>query len=575
MEQLTSRSVRENPARHHLAHLLLILTCAGILVAPASAAGGRWDLLQRSIGVSAMHMQLLHNDRVIIFDRTDFGHSNLSLPGGHCRVNPRERALPSGDCTAHSAEYDVASNSFRPLTVFTDTWCSSGTVSPDGTLVQTGGWNDGYRNARTMPACDSGDESCDWSETQDALGANRWYATNQILPDGRAFIVGGRRQFSYEYYPKADPSDTSVVQMPFLVQTRDPEENNLYPFVHLNIDGNLFIFANNRAILLDYKRNKVVRRYPVLADGDPRNYPSSGSSVLLPLKPNPTEAEVLICGGAPSGSYNSTKGGARTFVPALATCGRIKITDDASPEWVIETMPSPRVMGDMILLPNGAEVAIINGAADGTAGWEAASTPNYAPVIYRPDHSPGDRFEVQTAAGVARLYHSSVVLLRDGRLLVGGSNPHTYYNFSNVRFPTELGLEAFSPEYLDESNDMLRPRILVPSPTGGAAARVTYGATLALQFSVPASARRRRGGAGGGEVSVTMVAPPFTTHSFAMNQRLLFLEVARMAAVRGRAGTYSVSVTMPETSVLAPPGYYMVFVVNGHVPSEGIWVHIQ
>ncbi|OEL15999.1 Aldehyde oxidase GLOX [Dichanthelium oligosanthes] len=566
------RLVRKNRARHHFV-LLLLLACAGI--APASGAGGRWELLQRSVGVSAMHMQLLHNDRVIIFDRTDFGLSNLSLPGGRCRVNPRERVLPAGDCTAHSAEYDVAANAARPLFVFTDTWCSSGTVAPDGTLVQTGGWNDGYRNARTMPVC-TGDESCDWSEKQDALAANRWYATNQILPDGRAFIIGGRRQFSYEFYPKADPFDTSVVQMPFLVQTRDPEENNLYPFVHLSIDGNLFIFANNRAILLDYKRNKVVRTYPVLTDGDPRNYPSSGSSVLLPLKANTTEAEVLVCGGAPSGSYNSTRGGVRTFVPALTTCGRIKITD-AAPAWVIETMPSPRVMGDMILLPNGAEVAIINGAADGTAGWESASTPNYAPVIYRPDHSPGDRFEEQTTTSVARLYHSSAVLLRDGRLLVGGSNPHIYYNFSDVQFPTELSLQAFSPEYLDPSNDLLRPRILVPSPTG-AASSVTYGATLALQFSVPASARRRRGGAGGGglnEVSVTMVAPSFTTHSFAMNQRLLFLEVTKTAAARGRLGTYNVSVRMPASAVLAPPGYYMVFVVNWHIPSQGIWVHIQ
>ncbi|CAD6202977.1 unnamed protein product [Miscanthus lutarioriparius] len=567
----------KNRARH-LAVLLLLVACAcagGI--EPAGGAGGRWDLLQSSIGVSAMHMQLLHNDRVIIFDRTDFGRSNLSLPDGRCRVNPRERVLPRGDCTAHSAEYDVAANAFRPLSVFTDTWCSSGTVAPDGTLVQTGGWNDGFRNARTMPACGGtgDDKSCDWSEKQDALAANRWYATNQILPDGRAFILGGRRQFSYEFYPKAGPSDTSVVQMPFLVQTKDPEENNLYPFVHLNIDGNLFIFSNNRAVLLDYKSNKIVRTYPVLGDGDPRNYPSSGSSVLLPLKPNPTEAEVLVCGGAPAGSYNSTKGGAGTFVPALTTCGRIKITD-AAPAWVIETMPSPRVMGDMILLPNGAEVAIINGAADGAAGWESAKTPAYAPVVYRPDHSPGDRFEEQTATGVARLYHSSVVLLRDGRLLVGGSNPHTYYNFSNVQFPTDLSLEAFSPEYLDASNDMLRPRILDPSPTG-APTSVAYGATMALQFSVPASVRRRHGGAAGllGDVSVTMVAPSFTTHSFAMNQRLLFLDVTKNVAVRGRASTFNASVTMPATAVLAPPGYYMVFVVNGHIPSEGIWVQIQ
>jgi len=99
---------------------------------------------------------------------------------------------------------------------------------------------------------------------------------------------------------------------------------------------------------------------------------------------------------------------------------------------------------------------------------------------------------------------------------------------------------------------------------------------MTLQFSVPASARRRRGGAAGlGDVSVTMVASSFTTHSFAMNQRLLFLDVTKNVAVRGRAGTFNASVTMPATAVLAPSGYYMVFVVNGHIPSEGIWVQIQ
>ncbi|KAI4967566.1 hypothetical protein ZWY2020_024677 [Hordeum vulgare] len=289
--------------------LVLVLACAGIALATAASGGGRWDVLQRSIGVSAMHMQLLHNDRVIIFDRTDFGQSNLSLPDGRCRRNPRERVLPV-DCTAHSAEYDVASNTFRPLSVFTDTWCSSGTVAPDGTLVQTGGWNDGYRNVRAMRACAGGDDDgggCDWNETQDALAVNRWYATNQILPDGRALHRRRPPAVQLRVLPAADASDASAIALPFLVQTRDPEENNLYPFVHLNIDGNLFIFAKNRAVLLDYRENKIVRTYPELAGGDPRIYPSSGSSVLLPLKPSPTEAEVLVCGGAPAGSYNSTR----------------------------------------------------------------------------------------------------------------------------------------------------------------------------------------------------------------------------------------------------------------------------
>jgi hypothetical protein len=48
------------------------------------------------------------------------------------------------DCTAHSAVYDPASGTVRPLFIQTDTWCSSGQFDADGTLVQTGGDNDGF-----------------------------------------------------------------------------------------------------------------------------------------------------------------------------------------------------------------------------------------------------------------------------------------------------------------------------------------------------------------------------------------------------------------------------------------------
>jgi hypothetical protein len=105
------------------------------ITSPIAAAGnGQWQLLQKNIGIVAMHMQLLHNDRIVIFDRTDFGLSNLSLPNGKCRNDPRETTVKI-DCTAHSVEYDVKSNTFRPLFVQTDVWCSSGAVNPSGTLV--------------------------------------------------------------------------------------------------------------------------------------------------------------------------------------------------------------------------------------------------------------------------------------------------------------------------------------------------------------------------------------------------------------------------------------------------------
>ncbi|WVZ19368.1 hypothetical protein V8G54_006690 [Vigna mungo] len=540
-------------------HIIPLLILHILLLAPpspAEARNGQWQLLQENIGIVGMHMQLLHNDRVIILDRTDFGFSNITLADGRCRKNPNEMVVKT-DCTAHSIEYDVAANKVRALFVQTNVWCSSGSVSPDGTLVQTGGFNDGDRTVRTFTPC----RTCDWREVNNGLSARRWYATNHILPDGRQIIIGGRRQFNYEFYPKTETTAMNTYSLPFLVQTNDASaENNLYPFVFLNVDGNLFIFANNRAILFDYNKNRVVRTYPQIPGGDPRCYPSTGSAVLLPLKnlrESNLEAEVLICGGAPRGAYPDTLSG--RFTGALKTCARIKITDP-KPSWVMETMPGARVMNDMVLLPNG-DVLIINGASEGTAGWELGRDPVLSPFLYKPNNRIGLRFEVQNPSDIPRMYHASAIVLRDGRVLVSGSNPHACYNFTNVMFPTELRLEAFSPSYLEPRFSILRPTIVSPSSQ----TIVKYGETLKVGFEVTASLSKD-------SVSVTMLAPPFATHSFSMNQRLLVLEAQDLSKV-GKS-TYEVEVTAPGSGVLAPPGFYLLFVVHQEIPSHGIWVRM-
>ncbi|KAK9946978.1 hypothetical protein M0R45_012415 [Rubus argutus] len=539
-------------------HLILsFLFLSSFLFSPTHAAGGKWQLLLKSVGISAMHMQLLHNDRVVMFDRTDFGKSNLPLPNGRCRNNPNDTALKV-DCTAHSAEYDVASNKIRPLFVYSDVWCSSGSVNSDGSLVQTGGFNDGERRVRIFDPC----PTCDWKEIEFGLANRRWYATNHQLPNGRQIIIGGRREFNYEFYPKSQGA-MNVHSLPFLLETSDGTaiENNLYPFVFLNVDGNLFIFANNRAILFDYAADKIVKTYPTIPGGDPRSYPSTGSAVLLPLKSSKGKsvaAEVLVCGGAPKGSFVKAESG--TFVEALKTCARIKITDP-KPQWVVENMPLARVMGDMTLLANG-DVLIINGAGRGTAGWELGRDPVLNPVVYKPDNAFGSRFEQQNPSTVPRMYHSTAVLLRDGRVLVGGSNPHIRYEFSNVLFPTELRLEAFSPNYLDSQFASLRPSIFSPQSQ----VTVGYGQKLAIRFSITGRIALN-------SVSVTMVAPSFNTHSFSMNQRLLVLASENVIAVG--SSKFEVQVTTPSSGNLAPSGYYLVYVVHQQIPSEGIWVKIK
>ena len=91
-----------------------------------------------------MHMQ--RRGRTI-FDGIEVSPSNLTLPNNQCLTVTRIPATATArrnnnnssaaafaavlDCTAHSVLYDAASNSFRHLTLLTNTWCSSG-VEPGG-----------------------------------------------------------------------------------------------------------------------------------------------------------------------------------------------------------------------------------------------------------------------------------------------------------------------------------------------------------------------------------------------------------------------------------------------------------
>ncbi|KAJ3671431.1 hypothetical protein LUZ60_007510 [Juncus effusus] len=590
-----------------LLSLLLILSTLPSI----SCQLGNWRLLFDSIGLVAMHMQLLPNDRLLTFDRTDFGPSNLSFP--NCPSNPlnpnpnsqnpnlyqsttyfsnppnpnfyppstdssssippnpnpnnlypptTESSIPQNpnpnfytDCTAHSLLLDLTTLSLTPLSLLSDPWCSSASLLPNGSLLQTGGFGTGDRSVRLFSL-----SSLSWTENPNSVLVRRWYASDQLLPDGTVIIIGGRRQFNFEYFPPYQ-QNYQLFDFLFLEETNDPDsENNLYPFVHLLPDGNLFIFANTKAIIFDPLRQNPTRYLPEIPNSVPRNYPSSGSSVLLPLNPNePSRAEILICGGAPRGAFllalhNST------FLQADKTCGRI-VPTDPRPVWVMEEMPLPRVMGDMVILPTG-DILIINGASSGTAGWELGQDPVLNPVLYRPYRPVGYRFETLNPSSIPRMYHSSALLDSFGRVLVGGSNPHIGYLFQNVTYKTELSLEAFLPPYLEPALDFLRPRNVEVGV--GSTGQVQYGEILPVKFELDEDL--------GFDVEMCIISPGFFTHSVGMNQRMVRLSVLRVERVG--PVEYVAEAVGPGSAEVAPPGYYMWFVLHGGVPGKAAWVRV-
>ncbi|KAG0590752.1 hypothetical protein KC19_1G123900 [Ceratodon purpureus] len=513
-------------------------------------AQGTWEQLLNNAGISSMHTAITHYNTAILLDRTNIGESEIDLPDGGCRENDDELALKK-DCTAHSVMFDTNGNSVRALWVQTDTWCSSGQFDADGKMIQTGGDYEGIKKIRTLAPCGRNGD-CDWVETDDELSEGRWYATNQILPDGKMqIVIGGRRAFSYEFVPKRKNNE-GVFDLQLLEDTNSESGDNMYPFVHLLPSGNLYIFANRDSIILNYKDDKVEKEFPRIP-GEPRNYPSAGSSVMLPLDQADdfSVVEVLVCGGARDGAFKDY----REQYPASKTCGRIVVTDD-DPEWAMEDMPMRRTMGDMLLLPNG-EVLIINGAEKGSQGWGKASDPILTPVKYA-TYNADNRWQTLAAGDIPRVYHSTANLLVDGRILLAGSNTHQYYTL-NGDLPTELRIDAFSPPYLAAGYDDKRPAI-TDSP-----ATIGYGDTFEITFTATERI---------GDFEVNIESSPFVTHSYAMGQRLVRLKVTTPVAAANVEGTYTVQVTAPPYAELAPPGYYMLWPVQDWIPGTAVWVKI-
>ncbi|XP_010511646.1 PREDICTED: aldehyde oxidase GLOX1-like [Camelina sativa] len=531
--------------------------------APAAAGPemnwpGKWELFMKNSGVSAMHAILMPLiNKVQFYDATIWRISQVKLPPGvPCHVfDPKANKI---DCFAHSVLIDINTGTMRPLALTTDTWCSSGGLTPNGTLVSTGGFQGGANTARYLSTCDN----CVWIEYPQALAARRWYSTQATLPDGTFIVVGGRDALNYEYILPEGQNNKKLYDSQLLRQTDDPEENNLYPFVWLNTDGNLFIFANNRSILLSPKTNKVLKEFPQLPGGT-RNYPGSASSALLPIRlnvqnPAVIPADVLVCGGATHDAFFRAEK-KKIFNPALKDCARISI-NDPNPVWKTEMMPMSRVMSDTVLLPNG-EVLIVNGAKLGSSGWNLAKEPNFSPILYSPDKPLGKRFKELAASTIPRMYHSIAIALPDGKVLVGGSNTNDGYQY-NVEYPTELRIEKFLPPYLDPALAIMRPRIINTATPK----QIKYGQKFDVNIELKQPNVPKE------NVMVTMLAPSFTTHSVSMNMRLLMLGIKDVKNVGG--DNYKIEAVAPPSGNVAPPGYYVLSAVYNGVPSVGEWIQI-
>jgi hypothetical protein len=213
--------------------------------------------------------------------------------------------------------------------------------------------------------------------------------------------------------------------------------------------------------------------------------------------------------------------------------------NQATPAWrETGAMAFPRTYHTLTLLPDGTVLATGGGPDTDAIGVGNAilAAESWSPV--------SETWTTLASMQKPRLYHSTALLLPDARVLVAGGG-----RFNGFNAPTDqLSSETYSPPYLFKG-----PRPTITS----AATTATYGGSIAVQ--TPDAARI---------ASVSLIKLGSDTHSFNQDQRFLQLPFA--------AAGSTLNVQAPANANLAPPGYYMLFILDtSGVPSVAAMLQLR
>jgi Domain of unknown function (DUF1929)/Glyoxal oxidase N-terminus len=401
-----------------------------------------------------------------------------------------------------------------------DMFCNGMVLLDDGRPLIDGGTIQ-YDPFHGEPRVSLFDPSTNTFSDIQSMVHGRWYPTVLTLGDGRVMAFSGLNETggtnsAVEFYTLGSGWST---QYP---ANWTPD---LYPRLHLLPNGKVFYSgAQTTSKLFDPATTTWNTNFAKTNYSGTRTY---GTSVLLPLTPeNNYDPQVIIMGGGN---------------PSTATTEIIDL-GAATPAWQQgPDMSQPRIEMNAVILPNGKVLAI-----GGSLNDEQTSSASLNADLLGPDPNNPGKYVFSSAGANAypRLYHSVALLLPDATVWFAGGNPSrgTYVQ----------PMEIYYPPYLYDSNGNFVTRPSIASTPSS----INYGNTFTVQTQDAASIS-----------SVVLVRNGTVTHAFGMDQREVGLSFT--------AGTGSLTVTAPPNSNIAPPGYYMLFLLNSSgVPSVANFVQV-
>jgi hypothetical protein len=440
--------------------------------------------------------------------------------------------------------WDVAGNTFTqapiPASSPGNTFCGGHAFLSDGTLLVTGGHSSNYNGLKkTNKYNPSASGPGSWTPGLPDMIDKRWYPTTTALPNGEALVISGEITGNPPTYNRTPevwqagsnrwrPLNKADLGLPY------------YPYMFVAPQNEKVFLAgpNQLTRYLDTAANftGTTRWHPVAnLNYYPRDW---GSAVMY------APGKVLIMGGTTCGWYV----GNCSPTAVTATAELIDLTS-AQPNWTYtgNMVTGARKLHNATLLPNGN--VFVSGGSNGTEDPNARPAPsNFVLPCDMWTPPPAGSTELGQWSQKASLpgfrgYHSIALLLPDGRVLSAGGDKATAPNGG------PLSAELYSPEYLFDSNNQPIPNTSRPT-ISAVPTTIGYGSTTFTVNTSNASSIFK----------VTLVALGSVTHGFNMGQRFVNLSFMR--------GSGTLTVTPPSGPNLAPPGYYMLFILNNRgVPS--------